>query len=283
MSVQANAVPPAGPSGITVQIVDADFNPPQSYTLINDVYLENQDGSIFFQVPFGTYSADTSFAYTINNLTNPGFSIGETVYIRGYRFTDEFQLISEATFVFELPCLRGDTKVLMADGTEKEIRDIIRGDLVRGDLTDDSIVYKVSRVNVLPYTAGSTCDLVVIAPGALGENMPNQTLHITGWHPILYKGARRPAKCFRNVDGVTFHENALASTVMDLDGERFVYDLQFEFDGQYVAQNTLVMSRSPWYEGSPLPKDMYFDQSLYREERTGDTLNHPVAYDNTVL
>lgn len=257
--------------------VCASETPLLPYSSITLVSITSQ-GQGFNTTSFGV--SGNCFTVTIptgvNFIAGPGLISG---------FNGSNQLVARAEITWIIPCLAPQTKILMADGTQKAICEIKRGDEVRGDVTDANVVYKVSRVNVLQYAPDAICDVVVIEPGALGENTPSDTLRLTGYHPIIYKGARREARCFRNIDGATLHKDVVLASVIEPEakGDLFMYDLQFDFDAQYVAENTLVQSRSPWYEGTPLPRDLYFDASLYRDERTTSTLNHPLPFYNNVL
>ena len=53
-----------------------------------------------------------------------------------------------------------------------------------------------------------------------------------------------------------------------------LYDLQFDHDGQYVAEGVILQSRSPRSDRTPLPKELYFDQSLWIEDVTWDCFDH---------
>lgn len=195
-------------------------------------------------------------------------------------------VIGRATFTTVIVCLAPDTKVTMADGTQKPIKSVMRGDWVVSDATNPSVVSRVSRVNATPYNKRDRCNMAIIEPNALGSNVPSEPLRLTSFHPIIYQGARRPASSFAKMKGVKYLEDCEMASVMDHQNTEslFVYDLQFDYDGQYLANNTLVQSRSPWHHIAPLPRELFFDRSLYRgNARTHDTLNHPLPYDATLL
>ena len=48
-----------------------------------------------------------------------------------------------------------------------------------------------------------------------------------------------------------------------------LYDLQFDDDGSYVAENVMIQSRSPWSDLTPLPKNLYYDDTRYQPEPPG--------------
>lgn len=179
------------------------------------------------------------------------------------------------------PCLAPKTRILMADGTHKQIQHVVRGDLVACEL-DGSRVMKVSQVKKNGYLPEMVRDMYVFAPGSIIGNTGE--LRMTEYHPIMYAGARREARAFRGVPGVE-HFSCPVKVVMDPDntGNHALYDLQFDVEGQYVAEGAVVQSRSPYYTYDPLPKAMYYDQSLYRDVRTFGTIDHPVPMDNTPI
>lgn len=184
-----------------------------------------------------------------------------------------------STFV----CLARDTNILMEDGSEKKIQDIIRGDIVRGDSKGDKN-HKVARLNILPVDGTTRVDMVEIEPHSLGVYYPHTKTLISQNHPILYDGKRKPAKCFCNWKGITQHtgENAIAAKDIlpaDEQGRYFVYDLQFDHEGTYIANGMIVQSRSPYSDITSLPKDLYFDLENYKDVKTWDTINHPYPLD----
>ena len=45
----------------------------------------------------------------------------------------------------------------------------------------------------------------------------------------------------------------------------------------------MVQSRCPWSIVTPLEKHLYFDNKMYKEERTTDCLNHTVPRDWAIM
>lgn len=174
-------------------------------------------------------------------------------------------------------CLDENTLILLPDGSTKRIRDLTRGDYVACNLENTKAV-RISKINIAAYLPTQKIATVTISPGALGDNIPNKELRMTEGHPIFYNGCRRSARCFKHFDGVTYHEKIECQEVFPVnrEGMVFLYDLQFDDDGSYVANGTLVQSRSPWSCITPLDKALFFDPSMYKEERTGDCFNHTV-------
>lgn len=191
---------------------------------------------------------------------------------------------SSATFTYVIPCLAPSTRVLLSNGMYKEIQDIKRGEYVAGDL-ERRTHFRVSRVNILHCGDNTKTDMVEFAPHSLGHRVPMRKLTMTGFHPVVYNGARREAKCFRQLDGVKCHNDARVVDVMgrNRQGQVAVYDLQFDVDGHYVAEHVVVQSRSPNYIHTPLPRELYFDQSLYSDARVHSALNHPLPLDHSLV
>jgi hypothetical protein len=173
----------------------------------------------------------------------------------------------------------------MADGCFKSINQIKRGDLIASDFSQKQI-HKVSLVNRNPLFGDTLLDIIEILPNAFGLNQPNQRLLITPNHPIFYNFARRPAKCFDKFSGVIVHQKKMAKNILEKDNDAdtySLYDLQFDCDGSYVANNLQIQSRSPYSELTPLPKEFYFDQSLWTSELTWDCYDHELPLDTNQI
>ena len=176
--------------------------------------------------------------------------------------------------IVALTCVAKDTQILMDDGSVKSIQEIQRGDQVAADVTLTK-KYKVARLLKQIVTGETQIDIVKFAPHSLDNHQPDRELIITGNHPLLYKDARRPAKCFVKVNGVEDCQKVAAKMVLEEeDGVYVLYDLQFETEGSFVANGVVVQSRSPYSQLTPLSKDLYFDDQLYHEERTWDSFDH---------
>jgi hypothetical protein len=177
-----------------------------------------------------------------------------------------------------LICVAGSTQILMMDGSTKPISQITRGEMVAPN-------HQVARLCRERVDYSSTIDLMIFEPKCLG-NRPTQQLIVTPNHPIFYQGARRPAKCFSKCPGVTNYKDQPVSCVAHLLGDQedlYLYDLQFEHEGSYLANGLEVQSRSPCSYYGPLPKELYFDQSLYCDDHVWDSLDHLLPLDTTIL
>jgi hypothetical protein len=189
--------------------------------------------------------------------------------------------ITTGTYVFDslsstLACVDGQTNILMADGTTKIISDINRGDLVAG-LPDKSIIHRVARINI-SRSNSKPSDLLRFDSGSLGKNIPETPLIMTKNHPIIYMNRRRPAKSFIKFPGVT------SETYERSQFDQYnLYDLQFDHDGSYVGNGVTLQSRCPRSQITPLPKELYFDQSLYTDELAWDSMDHELLLDDKIL
>jgi len=173
-----------------------------------------------------------------------------------------------------LTCVTSETEILMADGTTKQIHEIKRGDIVAGD-PECKNTHMVAAVNKLVTLADSKIDLLKFEKGSLGENLPSKQLAITGNHPIIWKNARRPAKCFSKLpDVIHYEETTPASNILPTDLS--LYDLQFDHDGTYVANGITVQSRCPRSNLTPLPRHLYFDDNNWTEDLTWDSFDQPL-------
>jgi hypothetical protein len=110
-------------------------------------------------------------------------------------------------------------------------------------------------------------ELMMFDANTLGPNVPSTMLGITSNHPIIYAGARRPAKCFDHIKGVK---------TLKMRGVECLYDIQYDHDGTYIANGVEVQSCSPRSAAKPLPKELYFDPITYSEEVVWDGYDQPM-------
>lgn len=200
----------------------------------------------------------------------------------------EEQLATQELIVVKmsnLVCVTGNTNILMMNGTTKPIKEIQRGEFVAPN-------HQVARLCREKIDYSSKIDLVVFDPNCL-SNCPNEKLVITPNHPIFYKNARRPAKCFEKCPGVSFIEQKPVSQIISLfdvsltdvslTDDIYLYDLQFDHEGSYIANGIEIQSRSPCSYYGSLPKELYFDQSLYCTDKVWDSLDQILPLDLTEL
>lgn len=176
-----------------------------------------------------------------------------------------------------LVCVGGDTLIQLSDGSLRPIRSLHRGEIVAPNHT-------IAQVCQEPIDVHSPIDLMVFEPNCLGGGKPTQRLTITPNHPIFYKGARRPAKCFAQCPGVRSIQRQPTQSVLPLlDHEPYLYDLQFDHEGSYLANGLEIQSRSPYSYHGPLDQSMYDDPSMYCEDRVWDSMNQSLSLDSTPL
>lgn len=184
-------------------------------------------------------------------------------------------------------CMARDSMILMADGSEKPIQDIRRGDLIAGH---DGSVHEVARNMHSRLNKQYSIDLVKVDKDALGENLPNKDLLISGWHPILWEGARRPARCFEKFPGVQWWYHSIqVEDILPADNENATtktysfYNLQFDHDGIFIANGIPVQAISPYSRISPLKKELFFNLDNYKEKLVNESYITDTPWDGTVL
>lgn len=194
-------------------------------------------------------------------------------YVAYYSVNPGLQVVgsSQELVIFKMSsvvCVSSDTLISMADGTAKQIKYIQRGDVVAPN-------YTVARLCQERIDQQSYIDLVIMKKNCLGIT-PTQDLIITPNHPIFYRKARRPAMCFEwcpNVEMIHSTNVEQLTHILGSDPDIYLYDLQFEHDGSYIANGVEIQSRSPNSCIGPLPKELYFDELLYNNARVWDSID----------
>lgn len=178
------------------------------------------------------------------------------------------ETIGNYTIPVVVVCVAPDTQILMADGTTKQIQDIVRGDWV----SSSTQVHRVARVLSTKHTSGDLLNMVVFNKDSVGTNLPSRDLIITSLHPIVKDKQRVHAIKLANLDRVNYYHNVPINRVTNLDknGEYTLWDLQFETVGSYIANGLEIQSRHPRSFLTPLPKNFYFNQSLYTKDFSND-------------
>jgi hypothetical protein len=177
-------------------------------------------------------------------------------------------------------CVSGDTMVLMADGTEKPIRDVQTGELVYSDINKTEI-RKVAKAIKNVIDPDVKIRAVKIQQNALGPNQPNRETIMTASHPIVWNNERIRAKHFRHLDGVKFYKNIEAKNILprENNGQYMLYDLVLEDNNYYVANGLQVQAHSPECFIGLLPNESFFKK--IREEPLVDYPHPLVAKDVT--
>lgn len=272
-------------------LVTYDFDSPQNLTN-NLITLMGVPGfipsSIFLRLVDNTTANDGNFATIMGNdfvsNTNDFSGIDQTNIVRiellfptiahsdGETSTYRFSALTSA-----LACLASDSLISMSDGTKKQIKDIQRGDLV---LSHNNTINKVARVISNIYPENYNADILKFDIDSLGKDSPSSTLYISKNHPIVFEGKRKPAYCFEGKSGVTYYKNTHVGEVLK---DRCLCDIQFETEGTYIANDLPVQSRSPYSDLTPLPLNLYFDESKYKDIRVWDSLNHELLLDLSII
>jgi len=178
--------------------------------------------------------------------------------------TDYADLI---TSIYSIPvCVAKDTKILMADGTQKLVQDIKRGDIIADDplIKNKNRVARLVTINLAPEQKFS---FIKLEKNSLGKNVPNDTLILSYNHPIFYKGYRVKAKAFRKFKGVKYYSNINAAQILPKDENNTytLYNIQYEHRGFYVANGVTIESLPPNSALYTLPEDLYFNENITRE------------------
>ena len=144
-------------------------------------------------------------------------------------------------------CVLGSTKILMKDGSLKEIKDIIRGDEVIEDI-------KTNKTNIVSRVISMKVENknIIKIPKNLLNNSAD--LFISEDHPIWINNDEQ--RLFsKNIEGV---EKYLLKDDM-------LYNIQYDTEGTYYANGIKIDSLSPYHQYYNLPKELYIDTHKYVE------------------
>jgi hypothetical protein len=162
----------------------------------------------------------------------------------------------------EATCVLEGSRILMADGSLKEIQNIQRGDLVltaHGPLPVSRLIEEKLREKVY---------LIKIPKGCIDDIIPYSDLYVCSGHVIRHLGARRYAStlsCYKGVETL----RGKRETITD---KKAMYDLQFDIETFYYVEGLESQSRSPYCHYSPLPKELYYNKELYKNIRVPNAL-----------
>jgi len=162
----------------------------------------------------------------------------------------------------EATCVLEGSRILMADGSLREIQNIQRGDLVltaHGALPVSRLIEEKLRERVY---------LIKIPKGCIDDIIPYSDLYVCSGHVIKHLGARRYAStlsCYKGVETL----RGKRETITD---KKAMYDLQFDIETFYYVEGLESQSRSPYCHYSPLPKELYYNKELYKNIRVPNAL-----------
>jgi len=157
------------------------------------------------------------------------------------------------TFFADSNCYHSQT-ILETEIGPMCIKDIKRGMLVKTRNGFKKVVRVLSNGCKLK-------DFVVFEKGSLGENIPNQDLMITKGHPVYYQG--KYLNCLEFVKNNFFDKIYVKR--LETDG---LHHIQFETH-ECVLTNNLWTTSLPHNMGNKIPKELYFDKSLYNPDDKG--------------
>lgn len=248
-------------SGVTFELVDLDGNPNPNI------------------VPGMRFSRSPLSSTRLYILVFTGIPTTAGIYSFGIKATSRATQVTFTPYTIEiiLTCVASNTMVLMADNTEKYIQHIRRGEVVAGNISN-SKQYTVSKVLCSEIGDQTEINMVEFPPNSIGESLPNKSLIMTSGHPIIINSERRGASLFSG-NGITKYDKTEAHKILPkiksnrpyVEEERcYLWDLQFDTVGSFVANGVTVQSRHPQSYLTPLDKDLYIDQSLYSEETKND-------------
>jgi hypothetical protein len=204
----------------------------------------NNGQSIIFVDP--DVSEDISFEFSGSTGIGPAEMIVGSIFFEA----------AEATCVLE------GSRILMADGSLKEVQNIQRGDLVltaHGPLPVSRLIEEKLREKVY---------LIKIPKGCIDNIIPYSDLYVCSGHVIRHLGARRFAStlsCYKGVETL----RGKRETITD---KKAMYDLQFDIETFYYVEGLESQSRSPYCHYSPLPKELYYNRGLYKNIRVSNAL-----------
>jgi hypothetical protein len=154
------------------------------------------------------------------------------------------QAVYIGTFI---ACIHGSSKVLLSDGTLKQIASITSGDKV---MTSD---WRVSRVKELvscwinvPGEPAHRC--VVFEKNSLGNNIPSELFVIDPGHPMSFITRKDkskkvvPSKEYVNNKTIYYSNYDTIKNMLPDPHRR--YDLVLENDDTYFANNIIVKART---------------------------------------
>lgn len=167
-------------------------------------------------------------------------------------YSSDFPILNriEESYVFTYStgvpvCVHPDTLILMHDNSVKMIKDIRRGDIVIQDIKTN----KTAIVSVVIITP--PVELVIIPSGLLDNK---SDLIITFNHPVWINNDNDRIMP-KNINGVIKYDNYL----------EYVYNLQFDEEGTFYANDIKIDSLTPYQATYPLSKDNFIDINKYQE------------------
>jgi hypothetical protein len=191
----------------------------------------------------------------------------------------QFLAISPGTINPGAVCVLEDTRILLSNGQWKKVQDLIRGDSIA---CKDGSSLPLCRL-IIRDISECDVDFIFIPKDAIARGLPMNDLYCCKHHYFLYNDKLYSAGSFLSFPGVK-RIQGLGKEVLP---KHRMYDLQFETEGFYIAEGLLCPSRSPYDADDPLPRELFFDQSLFRPNIPKSQLDHllgfPMSFDRISL
>jgi len=140
-------------------------------------------------------------------------------------------------------CVLGKTKILMADGSLKPIKDIVRGERVVTD-KETGETKQVARVLSSFWKGKASC----LPKGTLGGK---EDVVCSEGHPVWA------------LDGTYRMKSKDVNGAVQIDVCDTFYTLQYEEEGTYYAEGIRMDSVSPYFYQNRLPKQLYFNKAKH--------------------
>ena len=145
-----------------------------------------------------------------------------------------------------LSCFIGYNKVLMGNGLYKQIKDIIRGDIIM----TDTLTNKTNKVAKI-YCIGGEHNCIKIVKDLIGNHIE---IICSENHPFWINNNSNRILA-KNIP------NALKIKITDI-----LYNIQFEDESTYYIEGIRVDSLSPYHRKYPLDTNLFFNKEKYIEK-----------------
>nr|WIL03036.1 hypothetical protein Cbor_278 [Cedratvirus borely] len=214
--------------------------------------------------PIGTGSILTAGSYNFNvsPLSAASTDLTFVFTLPGGALSPEFRIDEIGSIAI---CVAHDSEILYSSGERVKVQDVHRGDEIKGG--------KVAQVIKNQLYPQGIVEAVVLEKDSLGSNLPEQKTIVCADHYLVYRGKRRLARSFIAFPGVCFVRSRVETVLPRAeDGNYYFYDIQFEHEGEYEVNGLTSQSRSPYAKVSPLPEELYFDKSKYKEVLVPNTV-----------
>lgn len=243
-------------SGVQYGIIDNYTNALMTFSI--SAYDSNNNSITDFSlepvyVSFNLSMADTSHILKLykldtgtTTLMNPqpqNFPITLNYSLNNQSWNCELPSLSDFIILDNSVCIVGYNKILMGDGTYKEIKNIKRGDIVITDI-ETKTTNKVAKL----HCTGGITNCVIISKHLIGNS--NEII-MSEFHPIWVNNDmnRIFAKDLKNVKFIKIYEP--------------LYNIQFEDEGTYYVEGIKVDSLSPFHKKFPLEQSNYYNGNKY--------------------